>query len=216
MKIAVIGSTGFVGTSIVNELRHRKFEVLGISNLDKTSTDPNLKYVNLDVNNTAELANPLKGYDVLISAYSAGWANPNYQEDYINSSVSILNAARIAGVARYIVIGGSGSLYVADGVQAVDTDMFPEEFKTVARAAKAYYLNHLIIEASVEWLYFSPPFEMHPGIDKGRTGKYRFGVMHPILDETGKCSISVEDLAVAVVDEMENKNFSKTIYTVGY
>lgn len=217
MKIAVIGSTGFVGTNIINELVNRHFEVLGISN--STTESPsvtNLRYLNIDVNNTSELASHLSGYDVLISAFSAGWSNPNYHEDYVNSSISIQKAAILAGVSRYIVIGGSGSLYVSEGVQAVDTAIFPEEFKTVARAAKAYFLNHLKSEETLKWLYFSPPFEMHPGITTGRTGKYRFGTLNPIFDNNGKCSISVEDLAVAIVDEVENNKFNNTIYTIGY
>jgi len=216
MKIAVIGSTGFVGSTLINELINRNFEVLGISNSDMESSSNNVKYVNLDVNNTDELASLIKGYDVLISAFSAGWNNPNYHQDYTNSSVSILDAVRKAGISRYIVIGGSGSLYVSEDIQAVDTDTFPEDFKTVARAARDYYINHLKNEEIIEWLYFSPPFEMHPGIDKGRTGNYKFGTMNPIFDENGKSSISVEDLAAAIVDEVENKKFSKTIYTVGY
>jgi putative NADH-flavin reductase len=216
MKVAVIGSTGFVGSKLIVELVNRKFQVLGISNSTKNSSSfSNLTYINLDVNNTAELASQIEGYDVLISAFSAGWNNPNYHEDFINCSVSIQNAALLAGVSRYIVIGGSGSLYVSADLQAVDTDTFPEEFKTVARAAKEY-LNHLKTEETLEWLYVSPPFEMHPGIINGRTGNYRFGTLNPIFDNNGKSSISVEDLAVAIVDEVESNKFSKTIYTVAY
>lgn len=217
MKVAVIGSTGFVGSNIINELIIRDFIVLGISNSNtKSTTLPNLTYINIDVNNTTELANIINGYDVLISAFSAGWSNPNYHENYINSSISIQKAVILAGVKRYIVIGGSGSLYVDKGVQAVDTDNFPKEFKTVARAAKEYFLNHLKSEATINWLYISPPFEMHPGITTGRTGNYRFGTLNPIFDNNGKCIISVEDLAVAIVDEVENSKFNRTIYTVAY
>lgn len=217
MKIAVIGSTGFVGSKIINELVNRNFEVLGISNSSTESTSlTNLTYLNIDVNNTNELAENIKGYDVLISAFSAGWSNPNYHDDYIKSSNSIQKAVILARIPRYIVIGGSGSLYVAEGVQAVDTDTFPEEFKTVAKAAKAYFLNHLKNETTLNWLYFSPPFEMHPGITTGRTGNYRFGTLNPIFDTNGKCFISVEDLAVAIVDEVENNKFNRTIYTVAY
>ena len=217
MKIAVIGSTGFVGSNIINELVNRNFEVLGISNSStESSSVTNLTYLNIDVNNINELAEKIKGYDVLISAFSAGWSNPNYHEDYMNSSISIQKAVILAGIPRYIVIGGSGSLYVAEGVQAVDTDTFPEEFKTVARAAKEYFLNHLKSEDTLNWLYFSPPFEMHPGITIGRTGNYRFGTLNPIFDNNGQCFISVEDLAVAIVDEVENNKFNRTIYTVAY
>lgn len=86
MKIAVIGSTGFVGSNIINELVNRNFEVLGISNSStESSSVTNLTYLNIDVNNINELAEKIKGYDVLISAFSAGWSNPNYHEDYMNS-----------------------------------------------------------------------------------------------------------------------------------
>jgi len=216
MKIAVIGSTGFVGSSLIKELELRNFETLAISRQEIEKTSELIKYVNIDVNNIDKLVSELKGYDVLISAFSAGWNNQNYHEDYMKGSVSILTAASLAGISRFIVVGGSGSLYVKENVQAVDTDMLPLEFKTVAKAARAFYLEHLKQEESLEWLYVSPPFEMHPGIIQGRTGNYRTGILNPIFDESGKSSISVEDLSVAIIDEIENKKFTKTIYTVAY
>jgi len=216
MKIAVIGSTGFVGSSLIKELELRNFETLAISRQEIEKTSELIKYVNINVNNIDKLVSELKGYDVLISAFSAGWINQNYHEDYMKGSVSILTAARLAGISRFIVVGGSGSLYVTENVQAVDTDMLPLEFKTVAKAARDFYLEHLKQEESLEWLYVSPPFEMHPGINQGRTGNYRTGTLNPIFDESGKSSISVEDLSVAIIDEIENKKFTKTIYTVAY
>lgn len=215
MKIAVIGATGFVGSKIITELVNRNFEVLGISRDSKVSEHQNLKYVVLDVFNTEELASQIKGYDVLISAYSSGWDNPNMHEDFVNGSMSIQQAATMAEIERYIVIGGAGSLYVTESIQAVDTDEFPEMFKPVARAAREY-LNLLKTETNLNWLYFSPAFEMHPGITTGRTGKYRHGTNNPIFDENGRSSISVDDLAVAVVDEVEEKKYKQTIFTVGY
>ncbi len=215
MKIAVIGATGFVGSKIINELVRRNYEVLAISRDSMVSEHENLKYVGLDIFNTDQLASQIKGYDVLISAYSSGWENPNMHEDFVNGSTSIQQAATLAGVGRYIVIGGAGSLYVTESIQAVDTDEFPEMFKPVARAAREY-LNSLKQEETLNWLYFSPAFEMHPGITTGRTGKYRHGVTNQIFDENGRSSISVEDLAVAIVDEVEEKKYNQTIFTAAY
>lgn len=215
MKVAVVGSTGFVGSKIINELVNRNYQVLGISRESKISEYENLTYLKLDVFDTNELAQHIKGYDVLVSAYSSGWENPNMHDDFVNGSLSIQNAVKVAGVKRYIVIGGAGSLYVSDLVQVVDTDEFPEMFKPVARAAREYF-NLLKNESSLDWLYLSPALEMHPGITTGRTEKYRYGTISPIFDESGKSIISVEDLAVAVVDEIEEEKFSKTIFTVAY
>lgn len=216
MKIAVIGSTGYVGSNIIKELVNRGFEVLGISNVNSAdSQNKNLKYVNVNVLNTEKLVSHIQGYDVLISAFSAGWGNPNYKEDFINGATSIQRAAVLAGINRYIVIGGSGSLYVSENVQAVDTDAFPEDFKPVARATRDYY-KLLSPDKTLNWLYISPAFEMHPGITAGRTGNYRSGTLSPIYDGNGRSSISVEDLAVAVADETEKNSYKHTIYTVAY
>ena len=215
MKIVVIGATGFVGSNIVNELVHRNHEVIGISRDEKTSDKSNLTLVHVDVTDTNALADRIKGCDIVVSAFSSGFANPNMHEDFIKGSTSIQHAVKLADVKRYIVIGGAGSLYVADHVQAVDTDAFPEIFKPVARAAKDY-LNILKNEDSLNWLYFSPALEMHPGITTGRTGKYRHGTMNPITDENGRSMISVEDVAVAVADEIETPKYRQTIFTAAY
>ena len=57
---------------------------------------------------------------------------------------------------------------------------------------------------------------MHPGIERKRTGKYRTGLDNPVFDDKGKSTISVDDLAVAVVDELENRKHSKERFTVAY
>lgn len=215
MKIVVIGATGFVGQSITKELVDRNHDVLGISKQIKTSEMDNLTYLSLDVNDVEELAKSLKGYDVVVSAFSSGWTNPNMHEDFITGSTSIQKAVILSGVGRYIVIGGAGSLYVAENIQAVDTAEFPEMYKPVALAARAY-LNLLKEETELNWVYFSPALEMHPGIIVGRTGTYRHKALNPIFDENGRSSISVEDVAVVIADEIESPKYSKTIFTAAY
>src|ERR1700722_19554159 len=139
MKIAVIGATGFVGTHITNELVSRNHEVLGISREAKVSDKNNLTFISSDVLNVNELANTIKDYDVVVSAFNPGWTNPNIYDDYIKGAQSIQKAVKLAGVKRYIVIGGAGSLFVAEGVQAVDTPDFPAEIKAGASAARDYF-----------------------------------------------------------------------------
>ena len=89
MKVAVIGSTGFVGSKIINELVNRNYDVLGISRDNKTSENVNLTYLNVDIFDTDKLAQNITGYDILVSAYSSGWENPNMYQDFINGSLSI-------------------------------------------------------------------------------------------------------------------------------
>lgn len=215
MKVAVIGATGFVGNHITNELANRNIEVTGISRKEGVSDKSNLKYVAVDVTNVTALANTLKGYDVVINAFSPGWTNPNIYEDFISGSKAIQEAVRQSGVDRFISIGGAGSLYLPDGTQLVDT--FPEDnpFVPGAKAARDYY-NILKEELELDWVFFSPAIDMHQGITTGRTGKYRLGTDYPVMDENGKNVLSGEDLAVVIADEVENPKHHKTRFTAAY
>jgi putative NADH-flavin reductase len=215
MKIAVIGATGFVGKSITNELVNRNHNITGISRNAKSSEKPNFTNVSADILNVKKLVEILKGNDAVISAYNAGWQNPNLYNDFISGSKAVQEAVKLAGVKRFIVIGGAGSLYVAEGVQAVDTPDFPKEFYAGASAARDY-LKILKEENDLDWVFFSPAFEMHPGITTGRTGKYRLGKDNPVFDENNRSVLSVEDLAVVIADETENHKHHKTRFTAAY
>jgi len=97
----------------------------------------------------------------------------------------------------------------------VDTPGFPKDFKVEATAARDY-LDMLKKEKDLKWTYLSPAILMHPGIDTGRTGNYRKGTDTPVFDENGKSKISGEDLAVALLDELENGDFIQKRFTVAY
>lgn len=113
MKVAVIGATGFVGSHIVNELATRNHEVTAISrNTNENQLPENVKSVTADVTNTAQLAEVLKGNDVVISSYNAGWTNPNLYNDFLTGSESIQQAVKDAGIKRLIIVGGAGSLLI--------------------------------------------------------------------------------------------------------
>lgn len=215
MKVAVIGATGFVGAKIAEELISRKHKVTGISRNAKNSDNPNLTYVAVDVLDTNKLTEILKDNDVVVSAYNAGWKNPNIYNDFLAGAKAIQEAVKLAGVKRYIVIGGAGSLYVAEGIQAVDTPGFSKEIYAGASAARDY-LNWLKGENNLDWAFFSPAFEMHQGITTGRTGKYRLGNNTPVFDENNRSVLSVEDLAVVIVDEVENPRHHQQHFTAAY
>ncbi len=215
MKIAIIGSTGFVGKSITNELVKRNLNITAIARNTATESEPNLTNVMADVLNVHELCEILKGNETVVSAFNAGWENPNLYNDFLAGSKAIQEAVKLAGVKRYIVIGGAGSLFVADNIQAVDTPDFPKEYYNGAAAARDY-LNFLKEETDLDWVFFSPALEMHQGITTGRTGKYRVGKDNPVFDANNRSILSVEDLAVVIADEIENPKHHKTRFTAAY
>jgi uncharacterized protein len=214
MKIALTGATGFVGTAVLNEALNRGHRVTAIArNTSKiVITDNNLILKNADVYNTNELASVIAGNEAVISTFNSGWTNPNIYEDFIRGSESIQAATKKAGIKRLLIVGGAGSLEIKPGVQLVDTPEFPAEWKRGAQAARDY-LNVLKKETDVDWTFLSPAIMLHPG---ERTGNFRLGTDQPVFDDNGKCEISVEDLAVALLDELEKSQFVKRRFTLGY
>ncbi len=217
MKIAVIGATGFVGSHIVNEGLNRGLEVVAIArNASSLDTNENLTKVDLDINDINVLAEELKrnNVDVVVSSFNAGWTNPNLYNDFLQGSKDIESAVEKAGIKRLIVIGGAGSLYI-DGKQLVDSPSFPAEYRQGATAARDYS-NILKANTVLDWTFFSPAIEMNQTIKTGRTGTYRTNVNSPVFDGDGRSILSVEDLAVAIVDEVVNAKFIRQHFTAAY
>lgn len=213
MKIAIIGATGFVGSAILNELATKNHEITAIARNPKNTK--NINWIAADISNIDALAALLEKNDVVISAYNAGWTNPNIYDDFIAGSKAIQEAVKKSGVKRLIVIGGGGSLFVAPNLQAVDTADFPKEYYVAATAARDY-LNIIKKEKDLDWAFFSPALEMHQGITTGRTGKYRLGLENPVFNEDKRSILSVEDLAVVIANEVEIPKHHQVRFTAAY
>lgn len=213
-KVAVIGATGFVGSQVVKELADRGYDVVAIArDSSRVQQGEHIQPVSLDVSDE-RLTDVLTGADAVISAFNAGWTNPNLYEDYLAGARSIQRAVEASGVKRFIVVGGAGSLFV-DGQQLVDDPSFPKEIKGGALAVRDY-LNELKDQDQLDWTFFSPAIEMNPNNAGVRTGVYRTGTENPVFDQNGRSNLSVGDVAVALVDELENEKFIKQRFTAGY
>jgi len=214
-KVAVIGATGFVGKQVVNELSNRGYSVIAIArDSSKVEAKDKVTAISADVNNVDELAKVLEGSDAVINTFNAGWANPNLYDDFLNGSRNIEKAVEKSGVKRFITVGGAGSLFI-DGNQLVDGPDFPADIKPGATAARDY-LNEIKKNETLDWTFFSPAIEMHPGTAGVRVGTYRTALENPVFNEEGRSILSVEDVAVALVDELEQNKFVKQRFTAAY
>jgi len=214
-KVAVIGATGFVGKQVVKELSDRGYSVNAIArDSSKVEANDNVTATSADVNNVDELAKVLEGSDAVINTFNAGWTNPNLYDDFLNGSRNIEKAVEKSGVKRFITVGGAGSLFI-DGNQLVDGPDFPADIKPGATAARDY-LNEIKKNETLDWTFFSPAIEMHQGTAGVRKGTYRTALENPVFDENGRSILSVEDVAVALVDELENNKFVKQRFTAAY
>lgn len=214
MRVVVIGGSGFVGSKIVNELVERGHSVKTIVRDVKKIDSEVVESVEKDVLKDP-ITNEFTGADVVISAFNAGWSNPNLYEDFIRGSQSIQRAVEASGVKRFVVIGGAGSLLDQEGNQLVDAEDFPAQIKPGATAARDYF-NELKSNDTLDWTYFSPAIEMHPGNSGVRKGTYRLGTDHPVVDVNGRSVLSVEDVAVVIADEIEQNQHIKKRFTAAY
>jgi putative NADH-flavin reductase len=203
MKIAILGATGYVGSHLLLEAQHRGHVVTAVArHAQPLAKLPNVLGLSLDVSDGTALVAALAGHDAVISALRFMGSNPQ----------RLIDAATRAGVPRLLVVGGAGSLEVAPGKALVDTPDFPAEYEEEALAGRAF-LEELRKEQTLDWTFLSPAAQLEPG---QRTGKFRTGDDRLLMDEHGVSRISVEDYAVAMVDELEQPKHHRRRFTVAY
>ena len=215
MKIALIGATGFVGAAVLDELLQRGHQVTALArNPSKLAARERLSVVTADVQDSAQVAQAVEGQDALVSAFNPGWSVPDLYAQFQSGSRAILAGARRAGLQRVLVVGGAGSLCVAPGVQLVDTPAFkdhvPPNVVPGAQAARDL-LTELRGETVLDWAFLSPPAGLQPG---PRSGRYRVGAEELLMDGDQPAGITVADLAVAIVDEIEAPKHHRQRFTV--
>jgi putative NADH-flavin reductase len=215
MKIALIGATGFVGAAVLEELLQRGHDVTALARTPaKLAPRAGLNVVRADVRDAAEVAAAVRGHDAVVSAYNPGWNEPDLYAEFLRGHDAIVEGTKRADVARFIVVGGAGSLFVAPGVQLVDTPAFtdhvPPNIVPGARAARDA-LTALRGEQALDWTFLSPPVGLAPG---ERSGAYRLGGEDVLFDGDKPAGISVADLAVAIADELERPRHSRQRFTV--
>jgi putative NADH-flavin reductase len=203
MKIAVIGASGNAGSRITAELARRGHSVTAIArHPEKIAGLVNVTPSAGDVMDQAGLARLLAGHDAAISSVHFLASDP----------VRLIAAAKESKVGRYLVVGGAGSLEVAPGVRLVTTSGFPVAYKAEAEAGGAF-LDLLRAEKELNWTFLSPSAMFVAG---ERTGKFRLGTDRLLTAADGKSSISFEDFAVALADEIERPAHIRQRFTVGY
>jgi len=202
MKVALIGVTGRVGSRLATELLSRNHTVTGIALHVPPDVRFGLTVLEADATKPDSLAPCLVGHDAVMSA-----------SRFVTSDADALIAAvKTAAVTRLLVVGGAATLEVAPGETVLDSEGFHEAFRAEA-VASARFLERLRAEPNLNWTFLSPSADFAPG---ERTGRFRLGHDQLLRDAQGKSHISMEDFAIAMVDELEHPAHSRQRFTVGY
>lgn len=207
MKIALIGATGYVGSKILAEALSRGHRITAIV-LDRRGLPEHehLTGVEGDATSTTALASMVAGHDVVISAF-----NPGLDKDGTGTQ-SIINGVKMAGVVRFLAVGGAGTLQHPAGGRVLDQPDFPAEWKQGSLRTAAF-LEQLRGESDLDWIFLSPAAMLIPGV---RTGHFRVGKDDLLTDAKGESRISLEDYAFAMLEEAEQPQRHRERFTVAY
>ncbi len=214
MNIALFAASGRIGSRILREALDRGHVVTAVvRNPSKVSIHhPHLSVEKGDLMDEESVAQSSAGSDVSVSAYGPGLGSPADYHLFTKATLTLIKGTKDAGVRRLINVGGAGSLFVSPGVQLVDSPQFPDSLRAYASAQRDT-LKLFQNEKELEWTFFCPAVSIEPGL---RTGKFRLGKDEPVYDSDGKSRISMEDFAVALVDEIEKPHFVRERFTIGY
>lgn len=212
MRITVFGATGDVGRRVVNEALARGHEVTGVAR-DPVRLRELPAAVHARAGDAASVDDVVTlsdGQDMVISA-----TRPARGDE--GEHVAIVEAL-LAGLARtsvrLLLVGGAASLIVpgTGGATVIEDPDYPAEWRDIGLASNAQ-LEACLAEPEVDWAYLSPAALLEPG---ERTGRFRLGSDELLIDANGNSTISMEDLAVALLDEAEQPSRHRARFTAAY
>jgi len=201
MRIALIGATGNVGQRVTAEALRRGHEVIAIArDVSSLAAQAGVTPIQADLRDKEGIGKAIQGADAVVLSVK-------FQDLDVEALLDALKGAK-----RLLIVGGAASLYVAPGLQLIDTEGFPDFIKVEAEPARQA-LARIRQETDLDWTFLSPSVFFGPG---KRTGRFRLGKDDLLSDAEGKSDISYEDYAVALLDEIEQPQHSRQRFTVGY
>lgn len=202
MKVALIGASGNAGSRVLKELLSRGHEVIALArHADKIPAQKGVAVKAVDANDAPALTAAIRGADAVISS-------TKFKE---TKTQGLIDAVRAAGIKRLLVVGGAGSLEVAPGQLEMNSPKFPPHVLPEAQAGAAFLEQ--LRKCDLDWTFLSPSRFFEPG---QRTGKFRLGKDQLLVGADGKSAISMEDYAIALIDELERPQHVRQRFTVGY
>jgi putative NADH-flavin reductase len=206
MRIIVFGANGRQGSRLVTEALERGHEVTAaVRSEDRAgSVDHRANVVVADALDPASVAEVAAGHDAALNAT---------RERHADVARALLEGLSRAAVSRLVIVGGASSLEVAPGVRLFDTPEFQDAWKPEAASGIESLDVYRNADTSVEWTYVSPGALLEPG---ERTGNYRTGTEQLLVTDDGRSGISMEDFAVALVDELESRRHPNQRFTAAY
>ena len=173
MKVALIGATGYVGAAILEEALSRGHDVTAlVRKPEALQSRSGLTPVKVDVLDVPALAAALDGHDAVINGFSPGRNTPQdvVYDRFVSGYRAIIDAAKQAGVKRFLAVGGAASLLTPEGVELIDSPSFPEAFKPNVNGIRGTRAQYYMLkeEPELDWVFLAPSAMLEPGEKTGR------------------------------------------------
>lgn len=199
-----------VGSRVLAEAAQRGHDLLAVFRRRRPGTlPPGATAAEGDADDPGLMRRLIEGSDAVVAATRP----PEGREPTLAATTTALLDAAAAAGTRILVVGGAAPLRIPGepGRLVVDSPEYvPEAYRSSA-AASAAQLDACRAHTA-DWVYLSPPALLEPGV---RTGTYRRATTTLLTRPDGTSRISAEDLAVAVLDELEQPGAVRH-FTVGY
>jgi uncharacterized protein len=214
-RITILGGTGYAGAALAAESAMRGHDVTVVSRTGPADPVPGVQYVTGSVLDASLLDEVVAGRDVVISALSPRGDMAGKVEDVLRDL-----ARRVEGTpTRVAHIGGASSLLVEPGgprLWDVTQSHIPDDVKPEVETGMRILDDFRATPDSVDWFYVSPAEKFGAWVEAPVTGSYRLGGDVLVRDEAGESTISAGDLALAVVDEIEQPAYRRKRFTAAH
>ena len=209
MRVVLYGATGKAGSRILKELLVRGHRVRAITREPNAlESQGNMEIAVDDLADVSRSTEIVRSFDAVVSAY----APPQSDTDRLVAVTELLvEAVSRGGVSRLLMVGGAGSLEVAPGVTLIESGQLPPDWMPIAQSHSRAL--EVLKSSTIDWTSLSPAAYFAPG---ERTGYFRLGTNNLIANDSGESRISMEDYAIAMVDEIENPLHRRSRFSVGY
>jgi putative NADH-flavin reductase len=213
IKIIVFGASGEVGSRMVAEAVRRGHRVSAVHRSEPAPGEvgQDVEVLVRDVGFAGDLEQVIASHDIAISALRP----PDGQEEMlVELTAKVVAAANSAG-RKFLVVGGAAPLLLHDDPShtvLTAPGFLPESVVPIATACQDQH-DWIMPQLGDLGTYLCPPAMLTPG---ERTGSYRAGDATLVVDQNGASGISMEDFAVAALDEIEAPKHTGRRFTVGY
>jgi putative NADH-flavin reductase len=205
-RISVLGGTGYGGGAVVREAARRGHAVTSYSRRPPEQPVDDVTYVTGSLLDPELLARSVADADVVFEALSPRGDMQGKVEGIVDDLIRLADE----GGVRLGVLGGASSVLVSEGgPRLFDTaETAPEILPEVQTGLDVLETLEQAPE-SLDWFYVSPAASFGSWVDAPETGAYRLSDDVLLTDDNGVSQISGADLALAVVDEIEQPRYRR-------